>query len=292
MGIDRFGGVRAAVCAEAARVMYEEGVKQYFTAKRIAAKRVLGRRGAKEARFRPSELPSNGEIRDALLAMAELSEGPSRRRVLFAMRVVAMEAMEAMSEFEPRLIGSVSTGHIRRGSDIDIQLFTDEPDGPELRARALGWPFETERVCIRKGGEFREYIHIHVVRSFAVEFTVYPRRDLRERPRSSTDGKPIERKTLASVRAIIERDHEQEWATYQAVGTLPEWSWDEDEDEVPGPYDGLIAEWDDLGDPEDFVANDEERAMLDDSDDNERANEPYDPLPGFESWSKTSAADS
>lgn len=275
MGVDRFGGLRALVCAEAARVMYEEGVKQYFTAKRIAAKRVLGRRGAREARYRPSDLPSNGEIRDALLALAELAEGPSRTKVLFAMRVCALEAMEAMGAFEPRLIGSVSTGHIRRGSDIDVQLFTDEPDAPELRLRELGWPFECERVCIRKGGAFREYTHLHVARTFAVEFTVYPRMDLRDRPRSSTDGKPIERKTLPTVRALIEREHPQAWATYQSVGEIPDWSWDED-DEPAGPFDGLLEELDDASEfPEDYVASDEERAMLE-------GDEMYDALPGFE----------
>jgi hypothetical protein len=275
MGIDRFGGLRAVVCAEAARVMYEEGVKQYFTAKRIAAKRVLGRRGAREARFRPSDLPSNGEIRDALLALAALAEGPSRMRVLFAMRLCALEAMEAMRDFEPRLIGSVSTGHIRRGSDVDVQLFTDEPEGPELRTRELGWPSTIEHVCIRKGGAIREYTHVHVERAFAVEYTVYPRFDLRERPRSSTDGKPIERKTLAALRAIIAKEHPIEWATYQTVGEIPEWSWDED-DEAPGPFDGLLAELDDdQGIPEDFVATEEERAMLE-------GDEEYDPLPGFE----------
>ena len=34
------------------------------------------------------------------------------------------EAMRALAPFEPRLIGSVSTGHIRRGSDVDLQVFT------------------------------------------------------------------------------------------------------------------------------------------------------------------------
>ena len=46
--------------------MYEEGVKQYFTAKRLASKRIFGRVG-RRMRFRPADLPSNGEIRDALL---------------------------------------------------------------------------------------------------------------------------------------------------------------------------------------------------------------------------------
>src|SRR5947209_16146 len=106
MGVGRFGGLRGAVAAEAARLMYEEGVKQYFTAKRLAAKRLLGRVGGRRLRYRPSDLPSNGEIRDALLAIAELAEGSKRRRRLFAMRVIALEAMRDLAPFEPRLIGS------------------------------------------------------------------------------------------------------------------------------------------------------------------------------------------
>ncbi|HEU4537984.1 MAG TPA: nucleotide-binding enzyme, partial [Polyangiaceae bacterium] len=72
MSAERTGGLRASLALEAARIMYQEGVKQYFTAKRIAAKRVLGRVGGRRLRFRPQELPSNGEIRDALLHLAEL----------------------------------------------------------------------------------------------------------------------------------------------------------------------------------------------------------------------------
>jgi hypothetical protein len=253
---------------------------------------VLGRQGARAARFRPRDLPSNGEIRDALLAMAALSEGPERDKVLFVMRVCALEVMQAMEDFEPRLIGSVSTGHVRRGSDVDVQLFTDDPDAPELRARELGWPFETERVTIRKGGAIREYLHLHVRRSFDVEFTVYPRADLRERPRSSTDGKPIARKTLRAVRAMLEGEHAALWKTYQSVGVLPELTWDDDGEAAeaeadprggpaPGPFDGLLAEWEAMDEDlcvEDTLPSDEERKMLFD----EGTDEDYDPLPGFE----------
>jgi hypothetical protein len=40
-----------------------------------------------------------------------------------------------------------------------------------------------------------------------VELTVYPRGELRHRPRSSTDGKPIERLSLAAVLSLIDREH-------------------------------------------------------------------------------------
>ncbi len=305
MGINRFGGPRVAIALEAARIMYDEGVKQYFTAKRIAARRVLGKQGAKEARFRPQDLPGNGEIREALLAIAELSEGPEREMALFVMRVCALEAMTVMHEFAPRLIGSVATGHIRRGSDIDIQLFTDDVDAPELVARSHGWKSTLEKVTIRKANVIREYTHLHAELQFDVEFTVYPYSDLRQRPRSSTDGKPIDRKSRSAVRTLLETEHTERWDAYQSTGVLPEIPKDE---ESAGPWDGLLDEdaaaeqvatahakleessshsqeptseesiWalpEDIDGIEDYLPSLEERSMLESA-------EEYEALPGFE----------
>jgi hypothetical protein len=273
MSIERFGGIRVAIAAEAARLMYEEGVKQYFTAKRMAAKRLLGRGGGQRTRYRPADLPSNGEIRDALLALAELAEGSRRTRRLFAMRVVALEAMRAISAFEPRLIGSVSTGHIRRGSDVDLQVFTADPDALEGRLRELGWIFERERVSIQKFGQIREYLHLHVADVFPIELTVYEPRELRFRPRSSTDGKPIVRIRAAALEALLMREHPEAWAAYQADGSilgLDEALAADDDDDAPGPYDGLLEDGTD-GEP--FVPEPGEA---------EDPEQLYEPLPGFE----------
>lgn len=246
MSAERFGGLRAQIAAEAARLMYEEDVKQYFTAKRMAAKRLLGRTGGKRLRYRPQDLPSNGEIRDALLLLAELAEGDRRTRRLFAMRIVALEAMRALLPFESRLIGSVSTGHIRRGSDIDLSVFTDDEEALERHLRSLGWTFETERVTILKFGQIREYLHIHVADVFPVELTVYALRELRFRPRSSTDGKPIRRFKIPALEALMMREHADPWGQYLADGTIADLdeimaeAEDDDDAPVPGPYDGLL----------------------------------------------------
>jgi hypothetical protein len=242
---ERGGGLRASLAVEAARLMYEEGVKQYFTAKRIAAKRVLGRVGGRRLRFRPQDLPSNGEIRDALLRLAELAEGGRRGRRLFAMRVVALEAMRALAPFDPRLIGSVSTGHVRRGSDVDLHVFADDEGALEAHVAALGWTYELERVSIVKAGTPREYTHVHVADVFAVELTVYARRERFARPRSSTDGKPIERLDPAALEALMARDHPEAWARYVADGTvagMEDWLEADDDGPPPGPFDGLLLD--------------------------------------------------
>ncbi len=270
------GGLRGAVAAEAARLMYEEGVKQYFTAKRLASKRIFGRVGGRRMRFRPADLPSNGEIRDALLQIAELAEGDGRTRRLFAMRVVALEAMCALEGFEPRLIGSVSTGHIRKGSDVDLHVFTDDPDVLLAHVKDLGWRFETERVTILKFGEIREYLHVHVKERYDVELTVYERRELRFRPRSSTDGKPIVRVKPAALEALLAAEHTEAWRRYLADGVI-EGLGESDEEADEGVHD--LGSWEGLLTDDDEP---EETECLPSEEELAAESEAYDPLPGFE----------
>src|SRR5438128_12690019 len=101
--------LRQAIAFEAARLMYERIESEYYTAKRKAAKR-LYRKGVK-----PSDLPSNAEIRDQIQLFARLHEGDKRLDNLREMRFKALEMMKLLRAFKPRLIGSVMTGHIREG---------------------------------------------------------------------------------------------------------------------------------------------------------------------------------
>ncbi|HEY2509614.1 MAG TPA: SRPBCC family protein [Polyangiaceae bacterium] len=221
MSWERHGGLRAAIAQLAAQIMYGEEVKQYFTAKRLAAKRLLGQTNAKAMRYRPQDLPSNGEIKQALLELVTEIEGSARTRRLFAMRIVALEAMQALSRFTPRLIGSVATGHVRAGSDIDLHVFAYDAADVEMHVRGLGWVHETQRVSIVKHGKVMEFTHVLVPDVFPIELTVYPPSELRNRPRSSTDGKPIVRVRESALRKICEAEHAELWQRYLADGSTP-----------------------------------------------------------------------
>ena len=61
--------LRMAIALEAARLMYERVETEYFTAKRKAAKRLC------RGNVKPSDLPSNSEIRDQIQLFARLHEG-------------------------------------------------------------------------------------------------------------------------------------------------------------------------------------------------------------------------
>src|SRR3954452_16042330 len=110
--------IRRQIALLAARLMYARDEKEYFTAKRKAA-RQLG----VDSRYRPKDLPSNAEIRDQIQALAQFYEGDRRRENLHDMRLAALRMMRLLARFRPKLIGSVLTGHTRKGSDIDIHVF-------------------------------------------------------------------------------------------------------------------------------------------------------------------------
>src|SRR5262249_48654360 len=111
--------LRQAIAFEAARLMYERIESEYFTAKRKAAKRLC--RGT----VKPQHLPSNAEIRDLIQVFARTQGGDSRPANLKEMRLRALWLMRVLCRFRPRLIGSVMTGHARKGSDTDLHLFSD-----------------------------------------------------------------------------------------------------------------------------------------------------------------------
>jgi len=226
------------IAVEAARLMYEEGVKEYFNAKRIAAKRILGAQGGRRLRFRPRMLPSNGQIQAALLALADASEGPCRARRLFAMRVVALQHMEPLLSFSPRLIGSVATGRARWGSDIDIHVFADDTEALFDCLRDEGWQWRERKVVIRRGTGLHTYVHIDIESVCPVELTLYPPADLWATSRSSTDGKPIDRVSIERLRCRIAAEHPHSWKRYCTQGEVD--GLDEFEGDRPGPFDGFL----------------------------------------------------
>src|SRR5947209_1406002 len=130
--------LRQAIALEAARLMYERIESEYFTAKRKAARR-LCRGGVK-----PTDLPSNSEIRDQIQAFARMQEGDQRKRHLRDMRLAALHLMRLLRAYRPRLIGSVMTGHIRKGSDIDLHVFTDSVGLVTDTLENAGYSFDVE----------------------------------------------------------------------------------------------------------------------------------------------------
>src|SRR4051794_7739888 len=193
--------LRQAIALEAARLMYERLESEYFTAKRKAAKR-LCRRGVK-----PEDLPSNAEIRDQIQVFARIHEGDKRTEHLRAMRLEALRLMRLLRQFRPRLIGSVMTGHVRKGSDIDLHLFSDSALLITDLLEQEGLQYDLERKQVVKHGESRVFTHIHVYARFNFELTVYPEDKAHYVFRSSITGKAIERASVRELEDFLVREY-------------------------------------------------------------------------------------
>lgn len=189
--------LRRQIVFEAARIMYRREETEYYRAKMKAARKVC--RGW----VKPSELPSNREIRDEVQRFAWMYEGESRFDRLKDMRVEALRLMRMLREFRPRLIGSVYTGFIRQGSDVDIHVFAASADAVAAAFDYEGVVYDVERKRVRKHGEERLFTHIHVQDRYPVELTVYPPDKAHYVFKSSITGKGIERASLAEFEQFL-----------------------------------------------------------------------------------------
>lgn len=195
--------LRRQIALDAARAMYYREESEYYRAKMKAAERIA--RGW----VKPVDLPSNAEIRDEIQALARMLEGSQRNDNLLQMRLVALRIMRLLKRFRPRLIGSVMTGHVRQGSDIDIHLFSDSVDAITLALDEQMLFYDVERKRVKKHGEERIFTHIHLRDTYPVELTVYAANLAHHVFKSSITGKAIERASIAELEQLLAEEYPQ-----------------------------------------------------------------------------------
>ncbi len=194
---------RRQIAWEAARLMYSREVSEYYIAKQKAAKRLC------KGWVKPADLPSNAEIRDQIQLLARLHEGHEHHaKHLLDMRIRAVWWMRRLAAFHPKIIGSVLTGTVREGSDIDLHVFAANPHSITVELDDDGIRYEVERKRIVKDGQQRIFTHIHVHDEFPIELTVYHPSQLGFRFRSSITNKSIEQASLSDLERLIALEHE------------------------------------------------------------------------------------
>lgn len=183
-------------------MMYERLETEYFTAKRKAAKQV-----GVDSRYHPKDLPSNKEIRDHIQMLACLHEGEERTQNLQDMRMDGLRLMRLLKRFRPAIIGSTWTGHVRKGSDIDIHVFSDQIAAVTLVLDDIGLSYDIESKRIVKHNEERVFTHIHIPGRANFELTVYSEDKATYCFKSSITGKAIERATLPELEQFMAEEY-------------------------------------------------------------------------------------
>lgn len=188
---------RLRITAEAARIMAEEGVRDFQTAKRKAAERL----GIAEQRH----LPTNEEIDEALTRHLNLFHGNELAQNTRRLREIALDAMRFLRQFDPRLVGSVLSGNVTPTSEIQLHTSADAPEEVDFFLRDHEIPFTQGDRRMRFGGD--RYENISAFRFIAdgvtIELCVFDRRAAREAPLSPVDGKPMRRANVKEMEELL-----------------------------------------------------------------------------------------
>lgn len=188
---------RGEVAKEAARLLYTGAAEEYKQAKEQAA-RNLG----------VNAKPSNHEVALELDLLADQREGEERKRLLVTMRDHALALMRLLSEYDPVLTGSVWRGTARRGSDVDINVYSSNPGEVESKLRSAGYSVvdSKEEVFTQRGRTMRS-THVFVVLNEAKgEVVVRPPEERGEAERCEIYGDVKKGLRLAELEKLMKTD--------------------------------------------------------------------------------------
>ncbi|TCK17020.1 hypothetical protein DFR30_0240 [Thiogranum longum] len=189
--------MRARIAQEAARLMAEQGITDFYVAKRKAARHL----GAPDTR----NMPRNAEVEEALASYHRLFHASEQAEHLAELRTSATQAMRFLEDFSPRLVGSVLSGTAGPHSDINLHLFADTAEQVAMFLMEQNIPYDSKLKRFRLGGDETQEFPVFGFRAgeHPVELTVFPSEGRREAPRSPVDGKPMRRASLTDVEFLL-----------------------------------------------------------------------------------------
>lgn len=190
---------RAQLAELAARVMVEQGVRDFALAKRKAADRLHLDANA--------TLPSNAEIDQAVRRYQALYYRDQQPKQLYRLRSTAVAAMQWLAPFQPRLVGAVLDGSADQHSAVCLHLFVDDPVAVErfLIERGIAYASGSRRLRFEPQCD-REVVKLGFsADEIAFDLTVLPQDGLRQAPLNRVDGQPMRRATRAAVVALLEQ---------------------------------------------------------------------------------------
>lgn len=188
--------IRQRISREAARLIAEEGINDFHVAKRKATERLNLALG--------QHLPSNPEIEQALVEHLQLFHARDLPERLRRLRSLAVKAMRLLERFEPRLVGSLLSGHVTRFSEIELHVTAATPELVAFFLQEHGISYAQVTKRLRFGGERNEIVPVYrfLAEDTTIEVNVFTTTDAREAPLSPVDGRPMKRAPLKEVEAL------------------------------------------------------------------------------------------
>ena len=176
--------LRMQIAYEAARILTDQGGHSYQSARIKAANRL----GLNRANL----LPGNAEIQLALAENQRLFQSDTHPHILKNLRQIAKEAMQAFSEFRPRLVGGVMDGTATKESDIQLYLFAETAEAILFKLRDLNIPWQEEEKSLLYTHHLRKTHPVFLIHAdnTGIRLIVLPLKAERQPPLSRVTMRP------------------------------------------------------------------------------------------------------
>ncbi len=195
--------LRAEIAAAAARLIAEDGA-DYSTAKRKAAKQIIG-----NAKIRGEIMPDNVQIEEEVRLYNELFFSDSQPARLLHLRKLALRMMEDLTRFSPYLTGAVLNGTAGEHSDIHLQLFAESAKDVEIFLINKNVDFDvSETPHFNSRADPVETVSF-LWQNEGVHLALYETDELRSAARGTMEGRTA-RANIDAVRALIAETKEHE----------------------------------------------------------------------------------
>ena len=186
---DRLAQLRSEIAMQAARLIAEEGC-EYSTAKRRAAKQVLGNQ-----KINGNVLPDNQQIEQEVREYQALFYADTQPQRLRQLRLLALEVMDKLEQFNPYLIGAALNGTAGDHSDIHLHLYTENSKDVAIYLLNLGIDFEVSEHAYRRNESLETLSFLY--KNEGIHLLIHDFDDLKHTDRN-------ERGDRQSVAALIE----------------------------------------------------------------------------------------
>ncbi|MCW9088289.1 MAG: hypothetical protein OQK54_02025 [Gammaproteobacteria bacterium] len=192
--------LRLLIAQSAARMMAEEGVRDFALAKRRAA--------AQYGVVSGKNLPGNDEVQAALEEYQRLFRSHVQPQIVQQLRHTALQAMRLLADFRPCLVGPILNGSADEYTPVYLHLFADTPEEVLLFLLERQIPFEQGERQVQYASGKRDNLakFSFLAGETEIQLTVFPPQGRRQPPLSPVDGRPQQRAERKQLEALMAAD--------------------------------------------------------------------------------------
>jgi len=189
--------MRERLAQESARLMIEHGIVDFGLAKRKAAERLaVSAFGA---------LPSNAQIEACLAERQRIFDPDYHADRIDHLRRLALELMQQLKAFEPRLTGPALAGTATTNSRIELHVFAASAEAVAFALEGHGHRPAPCQHRFRYGGGRQQQVpgYRFQMQGAAVLTPVFPENGIREAPLSAVNQRPMVRASQREIEKLL-----------------------------------------------------------------------------------------